>query len=196
VNYAVGRSIDDTSDTDAGLSAFMPTRLDRERGRSTFDIRHNFSAHGMIFTPPPTGSALHRVFGNMTISPVVYARSGIPFTLRIGRDSNGDTHGAYDRPFLADRNTGRGAAFISVDLRVSRTFALGRRYQVQAMVDASNLFNRVNFIAVNDVIGTDPQLLRGPFDVKGRRDLPGTSPLGFSVAAPARQLQFGIRVQF
>lgn len=196
-NYTLSRAIDDTSGVESGVSAFLPTRLDRERGRSAFDVPHVFVARGVVQTPAGS-TAIRRVFGNFSIAPVVTARSGVPFTLRAGRDVNGDTHSTYDRPFLADRNTGRGAPFVSVDLRISRRVALLPRRGLtgEVILEGSNLLNRTNFIAVNDVVGADPQFVYGPFDRGGREGVPATTPLGFTVAAPGRQMQVGFRATF
>jgi len=196
VNYTFSRTIDDTSGVESSVSAFMPTRLDRERGRSAFDVPHNLVAHAII--RPAGGAARGLLLRDLTLATVLTIRSGVPFTVRAGRDVNGDTHITYDRPFKAARNTGRGASFASVDLRVSRQLRVspGRRLRAEAIVEATNLLSRTNFIAVNDVVGADPEFVNGPFNVHGRKGVPATTPLGFTVAAPARQLQLGVRVTF
>jgi hypothetical protein len=99
---------------------------------------------------------------------------------------------------MADRNTGRGAWYASVDVRATKYFPLGRdsRVRAAAIAEVSNLLDRTNFISVNDVIGTDPQYLAGPFNQTGSAAIPSTSPLGFNVAAPGRQLQVGLKVVF
>jgi hypothetical protein len=43
--------------------------------------------------------------------------------------------------------------------------------------------------------GCDPKFLNGPFNFKGVRGLPPTAPLGFVSAAPARQVQFGLKFE-
>lgn len=197
VNYALSHAMDNVTDLDSTFSAFMPTRLDREWADSTFDLRHNLNAAAVFqIAPAPGTNVLRRIAGNITVSPVFTLRSGLPFTLRIGRDINGDTHDLYDRPFLADRNTGRGAWLSSLDLRVTKQFPLGRggRVRAAAIAEISNLFNRTNFISVNDIVGTDPQYLEGSFRRRGSRSIPSTSPLGFNVAAPGRQLQVGFKL--
>jgi hypothetical protein len=199
INYALSHAKDNVTDLDSGFSAFMPTRLDREWADSTFDIRHNLTASAVFLTGPTSSTnVLRRIAADTTFSPVFSARSGLPFTLRIGRDVNGDAHNLYDRPFMADRNSGRGAWFSSLDARVARRLPIGRDHRIlaDAIVEVSNLLNRTNFIAVNDVIGTDPRYLSGPFNRTGSPSIPPTSPLGFTTAAPARQMQVGLRLQF
>lgn len=175
----------------------MPTRLDREKARSAFDVPHVFVARAVLRTSAARNPVVN-VFRDLTVAPVVSIRSGVPFTVRVGRDVNGDIHGTYDRPFNADRNTGRGARFATFDLRVSRQVPLtpGGRVHAEGLVEATNLFNRTNFIAVNDIVGADPQYVNGPFNLHGRKSVAATTPLGFTVAAPGRQMQIGVRLTF
>jgi hypothetical protein len=141
---------------------------------------------------------LEKVLADITLSPIVTVRSGIPFTLRIGTDVNGDTHALYDRPFQAARNTGRGAKFAAFNMRLNKQFYIDRDNgtRVEFIVEGANLLNRTNFTSVNDVIGRTSPLLFGPFDQEGSSDLSRTTPLGFTSAAPGRQIQFGLKIAF
>jgi hypothetical protein len=216
INYTFSKAIDDNTDFNSAFAAFIPTRLDLERAISVFDIRHNFVASGVFRTPFKAGSGqnlIARALADITISPVIFLRSGIPFTLRIGRDVNGDTHGLYDRPFLASRNTGRGENFYNVNLRINKQFYINRDsgLRVEFIAEATNLLNRTNFLAVNDVVcggnvdprftdpafpGCDTRILFGPFNLRGSKAIPSTAPLGFTAAASPRQFQFGLKVAF
>ncbi|MGH9847302.1 MAG: hypothetical protein ACREEM_52065 [Blastocatellia bacterium] len=137
------------------------------------------------------------------LPPARVLRSGIPFTLRIGRDVNGDTYVNYDRVLYAARNTGIGPSFYNTNLRLTKIFFLkqDRGLRLDFIAEATNLFNQTNFLSVNDVVGADPALLArllqgGPYNLKGDRTLPRTSPLGFTSAASARQFQFGLKIVF
>jgi hypothetical protein len=208
VNYTFSKAIDDQTDFNSAFAAFIPTRLDLERAVSAFDIRHNFVASGVVRTPFTSGAArglLARALSDVTVGSILYMRSGIPFTLRIGRDVNADTHGNYDRPYHAARNTGRGDNFYSLDMRVTKRLFLDRDrdLRVELIAEGTNLLNRSNFLSVNDVIGTDPKLwpagfdlLNGPFNLRGSEHIPATLPLGFNGAYPKRQLQFGLKLAF
>lgn len=200
-NYTYSKTIDDVIDFNATFAAFLPTRLYLERSVSSFDVRHNFVVSGVFqspFTSGPGKSWLGHLFGDMTLSPIVSLRSGIPFTTRAGRDVNGDTTGNYDRPFYAGRNTGQGDGFANVNLRISKLIAINREAGIQAelIVEATNVLNHTNFLSVNDVIGGDPKLVRGPFNLRGRKDRSPTEPLGFNSAGDPRQIQFGVKVTF
>ena len=200
-NYTFSKAIDDQTDFNSAFSAFLPNRLDMERAVSSFDVRHNFVFNGVIMTPFKAGpghNAFERAFADISISPIVQLRSAIPFTVRIGADVNGDTHGTYDRPFLASRNTGRGDNYYSTNLRVNKQFFINREkgFRVEFITEVTDLFNRTNFLSVNDVFGTDPKFLFGPFDLKGTSSIPPDKPLGFNSAFPGRQIQFGLKVAF
>jgi hypothetical protein len=200
-HYTWSKAIDDQTDFNSAFSAFIPTRLDLERADSAFDVRHNLVVNGVWKTPWKAGAGhnfLARAFADMTLSPIGNIRTGIPFTVRIGRDVNGDTHGTYDRPYFAARNTGRGDYFYNLSIRVNKQFFINRESGVRAelITEITNLFNRVNFLSVNDVFGTDPQFLFGPYNLKGSRRIAPTSPLGFNSALPGRQVQFGLKMAF
>jgi hypothetical protein len=198
-NYTFSKAIDDV--TDFNTPAFIPTRLFLERALSAFDIRHSFVANGVITTPFKAGPGQHflsRVFADISISPIVFARSGIPFTVLIGRDVNGDTQTGPDRPFPAARNTGIGEKFIGADLRINKQFFINRDsgVRVEFITEVTNLFNRTNFLAINNVVGDSPTFLAGPYDLRGMRGRSPTEPLGFTAVAPARQIQFGLKIAF
>jgi hypothetical protein len=99
------------------------------------------------------------------IAGLLQARSGLPWTVTTGVDSNGDTV-VNDRPDLAvpdgdrrnratysaptgrvgnlGRNTNIGDAFVQFDARISKFIRLGSK-RIEAFVEAFNLTNRVNF---------------------------------------------------
>jgi hypothetical protein len=198
VNYTFSKAIDDVTDYNSAFSAFLPTNLRLERGVSAFNVTHNFVASG-VFHSPLAGGAGHnpvaRALAGVTASPIVFLRSGIPFTVLLGADVNGDGH-TGDRPFWAARNTGSGANFYGVDVRVSKPFAILDRLPVEFVAEASNLLNHTNFFAINNIVGTDPKFLYGPYNLRGNRDLPSTSPLGFTAADDARRIQVGLKIVF
>jgi hypothetical protein len=211
-SYTYSKAIDDVLDFGGPSTPYLPTRRFLERGLSAYDVRHSFVASGSFESPFKAGSGqnwLTRALADLTLSPIITLRSGFPFNLYIGRDVNGDLN-ITDRPFHAPRNSGRGENFYSVDLRMSKRLFLRQNSEgprVEFIVEATNLLNHANFLRVNDTVcgttgqpgfinGCDPQFLTGPFDFRGRRDLPPTAPLGFVSAAPPRQFQFGLRFEF
>ncbi|HXG66755.1 MAG TPA: hypothetical protein VNO70_16760, partial [Blastocatellia bacterium] len=195
-NYTYSKAIDEVTDFNSDFSAQNPLDVRADRALSAFDQRHRFVFSGVFQSPLEGDSALDRIFGNWVISPIFIAGSGRPFNLLLGGiDANGDFRSASDRPGTAGRNTGKGEPFYNVDLRLARRFFAAESRYLELTFEAFNLFNRTNFIGINNEVGvTFPPT--GPFDVRGIKGRAPTQPLGFTAAAPARQLQFGARFNF
>jgi hypothetical protein len=137
-NYAFGGA---KSDSD-GAGTFPADSYDSfgEYGRALVDIRHRFVLGGFLRAP----------FG-VSFNPFMTFRSGVPFNITTGVDTNGDTvflerpafagdlsepgiiitrFGAFDpTPDFDDtiipRNYGRGPEFFVVNLRASKQFGFG-----------------------------------------------------------------------
>jgi hypothetical protein len=111
INYTLGRTRNH-ADSETSLPA---NNLDPEAewGPSRQDVRHRLQ--GMINVPLLLG-----LRANMNVN----AQSATPYTITTGRDDNGDG-ASNDRPAGVGRNTERGTATFTTNLRVSRAFALG-----------------------------------------------------------------------
>ena len=194
-NYTWSKSIDDVTDFNSQFASFWPTRLYLDRGISAFNIKNNFTANAVYTTP-----GRNWLVRDITISPIVYARSGIPFTITVPGAANGTAgHSLYARPWYVARNTGLGPAFYSFDLRVEKAVFISRErgLAVRLTAEGSNLLNHTNFLAVNNVFPVgDPRLLSGPFNLTGQQSLSASQPLGFTAASNPRQIQFGLRIAF
>ena len=206
VHYTFSHSIDDVTDYNSAFAAHDPTNLQLEKATSSFNVKHNLVANGVFNSPWKAGKdagALGYILGDITLSPIVYLRSGIPFTLLLGGDRNGDNHGG-DRPIFASRNTGLGANFYSWDMRLDKHFYINRDRGIRAdfVVEGVNLLNHTNFQAVNNLsAGNLPKYLVGPFpdgvfNVRGDKSLPQSAPLGFASSFDPRRLQFGLKIAF
>jgi hypothetical protein len=131
-----------SSDTD-GPGSFPVNSYDLsgEYGRSSLDIRHRSSVGGTIDGP-----------WGLSFNPFITMRSGVPFNITTGRDTNGDTiflerpafandlnkpgvitteFGAFDpNPDPGQEvipiNYGIGPSFFNANLRVSKTFTFGQ----------------------------------------------------------------------
>jgi len=140
-NYRLGFA---KSDTDgAGSFPAYSYDLSGEYGNSSQDIRHYFGLFGSFQLP-----------WNIRMSPIIIARSGIPFNIFTGDDRNRDSI-ANERPTYAQlnsacierglifsfcdiggvsnpsttvipRNYGRGPSFFSVNLNFSKTIGFGK----------------------------------------------------------------------
>src|SRR5262249_8839317 len=92
-----------------------------------------------------------------TIAPVSCARAGRPFNVLAGFDNRGDGQvNTHRRPFGVSRNSGRGPGFVATDLRVTKPLPLAWRQgtRVELTAEAFNLFDRTNFQAVNNTVGS------------------------------------------
>jgi hypothetical protein len=137
LNYA--RSTSDGS----GSFPADPYNIAADYGRAVSDVRHRFQLGGSVVTK-----------WNLRFSPFITARSGVPFNIVTGADSNGDSI-FNDRPALAakancadtkdyactaygnfllnpgpntpliPRNYATGPNYFAVNLRVSRTWGFG-----------------------------------------------------------------------
>lgn len=201
-SYTLGKSIDDTTDFITQLQPNDQTDLSGERSLSTFDQRHRLVVSGIFLTPFRLESAdgfWQALLADWSVAPIVTWAAGRPFNLLLGYDANGDTHEETDRPVLADgsqvgRNTGRGPAFASTDLRLSRKFRLGAEQRnLDVVFEAFNLFNNVNYSGVNNVMGTVPL---AQSSVEGSSAIPANRPLGYTSAFSPRQIQLGVRLNF
>jgi hypothetical protein len=160
-------------------------------GYTNNDERHRVAVDGTVFLPR-----------GVQVGAVMYARSGRPVNVIIGKDvnKNGST---LDRPNLAPgvkvgtdamrdsgsyvppaagtlgdlpRNAGRGPGFWQLDIRVSKVILVGRA-RVEVLAEAFNVDNHVN---LNNWISN---LQSAEFGVSKE-------------AGPARQVQLGLRVSF
>ena len=209
-NYTFSKAIDDQTDFNSAFAPPFPTRLGTERSLSTFDIRHNFVVSGVFQSPFQSW-----ILRDISLSPSIFIRSGIPFTLRTGADTNADTRGGTDRLFNIGRNTGIGPNYRSVNLRLSKSFRFKKDgpMRIELTADAANLFNRTNFAAVNEIIPvtvgptgvlTFPTALSatdynaGTVRLTGRKDRDFTKgePLSFTSAFNPRQILWGLKFVF
>ena len=210
-NYTFSRAIDDTSDFSSLSTPFRPDLLNLDRALSNFNISHNFAATAVYETPfhAGRGSPLSRLLADVTLSPVVRVRSGIPFTLLVPGLANGTIgDNANARPWYEGRNNGIGAVFATVDVRASKLLLhreSGRR--IELIVQAQNLLNRTNFAVVNNNFPADPNyplpgggtLANGPYNARGF--VPASvsqlsAPLSFTSAYPPREVSLALRLGF
>ena len=214
-NYTLSRAEDNTSDYSPLSIPFRPDQLNKDWSTSNFNVTHNFVANAVYDTPFHPGTGLwSKVLADVSISPILYAHSGIPFTLLApglgGISGNGTVgHTSEARPWNEPRNEGRGDSFVSWDMRVSKTFYINRDKGVKLdlIAQAQNLLNRANFAAVNNIFPANPSfalpgggnLLNGPYNVQGFAPTSISQlsqPLAFTSADPPRTISFGLRLAF
>ena len=177
-SYTYSKSID-TSGNFFFSSPQDNRDLRAERGLSDNDQRHRLVLSGTLeapaFAPPRVALAGFR------LSYIFQYGSRLPFNVLTGTDRNGDTN-FNDRPAGVGRNTGRGFDHASLDLRLSRRFALAERAALEFVVEGFNVLNRANLQLPNNVYGAGAR----PLAACGRA----------TAAADPRQIQLGLRLDF
>lgn len=164
------RAVDEFGEYDV-LNAFDPF-ADNQENPVRVDARHRVTISGSY--APGWG---------VQFSPILRYRSKTPFNVIVGRDVNGDGLN-WDLPAGVETlNSGRGADFFQLDLRLSKKFSLGKRVRLEALAEVFNLTNDTNpttFIASQSdpAFGT-PTRFAGDFR-----------------QTEQRQAQFGLRLEF
>jgi len=214
-NYTLSRAQDNTSDFSTLSVPFRPDQLSRDWSISDFNVTHNLTANAVYTTPfRRDGSGWTRMLSDLSISPELSARSGIPFTLLVpglgGASGNGTIgHTSEARPWNEPRNLGRGDAFVSLDIRGSKSFYFERMkgLRLDVIAQAQNLLNRTNYAAVNNIFPANPAytlpnggtLLNGPYAVEGFAPTSVSQlsqPLAFTSAYPPRYVSAGLKLAF
>ena len=176
-----------------------PTNVMKDWGRSDNDQRHRLVVSGSVNSPMSAGSTIwERISHGFTLSTMFQYYSSLPFNIVSGVNSLQGTPG---RPFadgsistanfdvrqveFIPRNAGRGSDFLTLSLRLNRSFQLPGGSRIEGLVEAFNLTNRVNPITRNTTFG------------------PGSYPANpvpsfntVTAVGDARTVQFGVRVVF
>ena len=157
-----------------------------ERGPSLQDQRHRLVISGMYVAP-----------FDVTLSSIVSVASGRPYNVLAGADLNGDGDGgtipgpdrARTNPSDPLTSVGRNSETLpttaTVDVRANRRIALGARRSIDVIVEVFNLFNRANFVDVNNIFGTGAYPAN-PLPTYGQ----------FQKAGPPRQMQVALKLTF
>lgn len=186
VNYTYAKNWDDDSN-ERNFSreiTLNPFDLAAEWAPSKQDVRHNVNAGAVAGLP-----------GGLTVSGIVIARSGFPYTAVIGsdqqRDANDDNDQAIINGRIAGRNTFRQPSFFNLDLRLMKAFRFNGSREVQFLVDVLNATRASNKSFGNDsisVFGTPAS----PVATAGQALFaPSTARFG-----GPRQVQLGLKVSF
>ena len=186
VTYTYARNWDDDSNERA-VSRQMtlnPFDLASEWAPSKNDMRHSLA-----------GTAVASLPRGFTVSAILLARSGVPFTAVIGSDQQRDANDNNDRAIIdgrmVGRNTFRQPAFFNLDLRLMKAFQLAGATELQLLVDVLNATRASNKNLANDAVsefGTPEE----PVETAGQMlYAPSTARFG-----GPRQVQLGVKVLF
>jgi hypothetical protein len=186
VSYTLAKAIRDVE----GFLFLAQDQLNpaAEKGLATNDRRHQLVGRFNWMMP-----------WDIQLAGLLQYRSGQPWNVTTGRDSNLDTE-QNDRPDLAvpggdpldratyfadftnrvgnlARNYNTGPSFVSLDARLSK-FVTVQRFRIEAFLEAFNLTNKVNF-------GTPVGNLRS-----------ATFGTSTAIQGNQRQLELGFRLDF
>jgi Carboxypeptidase regulatory-like domain len=192
-NYTFSKSIDIATDvqlTDTPTDYLNPNL---DRAVSDNDVRHRFVLTLLGESPNTWTPALR----NFKLSMLNTLESPRYYTLYAGFDVNGDGFPFNDRVGTVGRNTYRGDASYTTDIRLQRTFSLSERWKAEASAEIFNLFNRPNVDAIDTVYGAPEFLGPVPRQFGDGVTSPANPTFGSpSYAAPARQVQLAVRLNF
>ena len=151
VSYTYSHSIDDGPNPsfvlipqDSANGNFRP-----ERASSADDARHRFVGNAILSSP----KEWNIVMRDFSLGMILTLQSPQYFTKYAGFDSNGDVFGNNDRVGNEPRNTYRGDALKTLDLRIERTFPIQEKFHMQFIAEAFNVANSVNVRYYNTSYG-------------------------------------------
>jgi len=146
---------------------------DLDRGPSDLALDHIFQVNGLVSLPL-----------QFQIGGIFRVQSGFHFSRfdELSRDPDGN--GNFNSiDFTAGRNAFTAPAYVNLDLRFSKLFAIRERVKVQLLFEFFNLLNRQN-----------PLLVQNRADSPAR---PNLRPFGTAdQVLPGREGQVGIRISF
>jgi hypothetical protein len=206
--YTLSKATDDGQSSMSSVSSSNypsnPLDVSADRGPADFDGRHKFTA-AIVWFPSPLGSNQRlpkSIFDGFTVSAVVFARSGEPYSARADGSAAGGLragiHGGglpgLSRFPLFSRNAFRLPKIVNADLRVSRRFRITSRTNLEVLGEVFNVFNRTQVTGLNTrmyVIGGTATASTLTFDPSFQ-----TVSAAGNELTRERQVQFAIRVEF
>ncbi len=196
-HHTWSKAMDEMTDYNSSFQPHQQWDARAELALSSYHRGHRFVVRTLAKLPWKAGRGKgfgHNVFGDLTLSGILAARSFAPFNLNAGYDNVGDRHTDTHRPWGLGRNVGIGPNFFSIDMRLKRRVSLMEDKSVDIAVEAFNLLNRTNFKHVNGDVGT-LTLEELPSSYKGRVG-PVTQPFSYTSAFAPRQFQISLRLNF
>ncbi len=149
VSYTWSKGIDNGPNPSFVLIPQDSCCFNRERAVSADSVKHRFVANATLAGP----THVNPVLNGWQLGMIVSLETPHYFTKFAGSDVNGDIFGNNDRVGIEPRNTFRGDAYQSVDMRVSRTFKFNEKVHLEAIAEAFNLLNTLNVRFFNTAYG-------------------------------------------
>ena len=168
-------------------SPIDPTDLSKDWGRSDNDQRHKFVVNGAVHTSmEPAATAWQRLSHGFQLSGMMQVYSAPPFNITSGVTTVQGTAGrpVVNGEFIA-RNSGIGSRFFSLNTRLSRTFRLGGRVELEGLAEGFNLTDHRNVVTRNTNFGA------GAYPAS-----PSASFNQITALGEPRSFQLGARIKF
>jgi hypothetical protein len=168
-------------------SPIDPFDLEKDWGRSDDDQRHRLVVHAAVNTPREPGTSFwtHLSHG-FQLSGLFQYYSALPLNITSGVTT---VQGTAGRPIVGgafiSRNAGIGPDFLSLNLRLARTFSIGGRAKLEALGEVFNVTNRRNVVAMNGNFGS------GAYPTNPSANFRQVTAVG-----EPRSVQLGLRVSF
>ena len=171
-------------------------------GRSDGELRHRFVFSPIYETGRFEGSEnrfLRALLSDYTVSSIVQAQSGSPYSAVVGGDPNNDGNRSNDRLPGTVRNQFTTPSVFQVDARITRAIRLSESVKFRLLVEAFNVFNHPNVVLVNNTFFTfTGAALTAPaataaFGTPRSFQSPAS---GTTTFATPRQLQLAIKFDF
>jgi outer membrane receptor protein involved in Fe transport len=174
LSYTHGKAEDNYTDWAPDFPLQNPFDPSQEWGPSAEDQTHQVQLSGVYRT-----RSQHPLLRNWTVSVIAQWASGRPYSQLVGYDLNVNGDGSSDRPSGVGRNSERGPAIKTVDLRLARELKL-KKVRLECLLEIFNLFNSANVLKVQNILSAPAPHAYG-------------SALAFG---PSRQFQFGVKATF
>jgi outer membrane receptor protein involved in Fe transport len=191
-SYTFSKAIDDASDFDEQPQ--NPYNLRAERGLSRQEVRNRLVVNSLFDLPigedekdqgksQTQENLIGKIFGHIEAAPIFTFSSGRPANILTGTDEErSHVYPFASRPAGFGRNTLQTPRFVNVDVRVVKYIPYGEQRRLDFTVEAFNLLNHPNVVAVNSFYGSESA------------PLPSFGTVS-NLAAP-RQLRFSIDFEF
>jgi hypothetical protein len=192
-NYVYGKSMDVATENQLQDEPqdYLNPALDR--AVSDNDVRNRLVLTIMAESPATWIAPLR----NFQFSMLNTLQSPQYYSILAGSDINGDGFPFNDRVGGIGRNTYRGDAYYDTDIRVQKLLSFNERVSVNLSAEILNLLNRVSVQDVDQVYGNGEFLGPVPKAYGDGITSPANPTFGSpTFAAPARQFQFSLKLQF
>ena len=126
------------------------TAPNADRGPGVNDQRHRVVTNfvwDLDYFGGVSSRALRHLIGGWSLSGIILAQTGQPYSNAVGGDPNNDGNGRTDRVPGDGRNTNHAPTIANWDFRITKSIPIYERLKLQLGLDAFNAFNQANFLA-------------------------------------------------